>query len=372
MARLILTIFSLVVFSFGDCYAKSDIKKIGFTNSNKIYVEVDKKTNFKAFSLKKPDRIVLDINDSSNKNMEKPGYIKNVKSVRASNDSRRTRLVFDLLSPAKVMSSSYTKSPGDKFGKITITTSKSRVERRSKTSGKAKVSKDTEYKPIIMIDAGHGGKDPGAIGRYLRTKEKVITLSYAKSLYKALKKSGKYRVYLTRNNDKFIELRQRVKKARKVKADLFISIHANSSKNRKAKGFSIYTLSETASDKETAKLASKENRSGGIADINFKNINKDIIGTLIDLSQRNSMNFSSKFANLAIKNVEKKKVKTLRNTHRYAGFVVLTAPDMVSILIELGYLTNRSEEKLLNNINYKRRLTSGLKAAIDEYFKFRN
>ena len=368
MARLILTILSLVCLSFVNCYAKSDIKKIGFTNSNKIYVEVDKKTNFKAFSLKSPDRIVLDINDSSNKNMEKPGYIKNVKAVRVSNDSRRTRLVFDLLSPATVVSSSYTKSAGDENGKITITTSKSKVEDKSATKNKA----NAEYKPIIVIDAGHGGKDPGAIGRYLRTKEKIITLSYAKSLYQALKNSGKYRVYLTRDNDKFIKLRQRVEKARKVKADLFISIHANSSENRKAKGFSIYTLSETASDKETAKLASKENRSGGIADIDFKNINKDIISTLIDLSQRNSMNFSSKFANLAIKSVEKERVETLQNTHRYAGFVVLTAPDMVSILIELGYLTNKSEEKLLNNINYKRRVTNGLKTAIDEYFKFKN
>ncbi len=357
----IMAIFFALMIFHNAAYAKTKIKKIGFTNSNRLYIEIDNKAKYKVFALKNPNRIVVDVFGATTDGVEKPKYIKNVKDVRYSTDSKKARIVFDLTKSIKISSSAYSKLKGDKYGRITIATSAS-----TKIEGVEK-----EYQPVIVIDAGHGGKDPGALGRYLRTKEKIITLSYAKELYRTLKKSGKYKVYMTRKDDKFLPLKSRVRKARKLKADLFISLHANTSPNRNAKGFSVYTLSEKASDKEAEKLAAKENRAGGADKVNF-NANADILRTLIDLSQRNSMNHSSRFADLAVNKIKRQKIDTIHNSHRFAGFVVLTAPDMVSVLIEIGYLSNKNEEKNLNSIYHKRKITRGIKDAIDEYFKFKN
>jgi N-acetylmuramoyl-L-alanine amidase len=223
--------------------------------------------------------------------------------------------------------------------------------------------------PVIVIDAGHGGKDPGTIGSYARSREKNITLAYAKELYKQLNQTKKYRVYLTRNNDVFISLRQRVERARKVKADLFISLHANSAANKKVSGLSIYTLSENASDKQAELLAQKENRADIIAGVNFSDASPDIMKTLIDLSQRDSMNNSARYANLVMKSAQISNIEILNNSHRFAGFRVLTAPDMVSVLIELGYLSNRYEEKKLNNFEYRKKLTAIMVKSINWYFE---
>jgi N-acetylmuramoyl-L-alanine amidase len=222
--------------------------------------------------------------------------------------------------------------------------------------------------PVIVIDPGHGGKDPGTIGNFARTKEKNLTLSYAKELGKYLINTKRYKVYLTRDSDTFIALRKRVEIARKKKADLFISLHANSTANSEITGFSIYTLSKKSSDHQAELLAQKENQADIIKGVDFSGTSQDIMKTLIDLSQRQSMNGSSHFAGIAIKSVKNSEINILQNTHRFAGFAVLTAPDMISVLIELGYLSNKNEEKLLNSISYKRKVAQSLVKAIDEYF----
>jgi len=222
--------------------------------------------------------------------------------------------------------------------------------------------------PVIVIDAGHGGKDPGTIGNFLRSKEKNITLSFSKELYKQLKTTNNYKVYLTRNSDIFINLRRRVELARKKNADLFISLHVNAIGDDDITGFSIYTLSEQSSDKQAELLARKENQADIINGVNFSGASVDIMKTLIDLSQRNSKNNSAIFANKVIKNIKESDIEILQNTHRFAGFAVLTAPDMASVLVELGYLSNADEEKLLNSIGYKRKVCESLVKAIEEYF----
>jgi N-acetylmuramoyl-L-alanine amidase len=222
--------------------------------------------------------------------------------------------------------------------------------------------------PIIVIDSGHGGKDPGTIGTFARTKEKNLTLSYAKELGKQLINTKRYKVYLTRDDDNFIPLHKRVQIARKKKADLFISLHANAIGDSQVAGFSIYTLSEKSSDKQAELLAQKENRVDIINGMNFSGASQDIMKTLIDLSQRDSMNGSARFANIAIKSIKSSEINILQNTHRFAGFAVLTAPDMISVLIELGYLSSKEEEKLLNSLTYKRKVAESLTKAIDEYF----
>ena len=225
-----------------------------------------------------------------------------------------------------------------------------------------------KYKPIIVIDPGHGGKDPGAIGRYNKTREKDITLSYSIELYKQLKATKRFRVYLTRSDDRFIRLKNRVAIARRKKADLFISIHANASLNNKISGFSIYTLSEKSSDRQAAMLARKENRSDIISGVNFSGASSEIVKMMIAMSQRDSMNKSAKFAKFSVKSMQNHNINILRNAHRFAGFAVLTAPDMISVLIELGYLTNYREEKNLNSYRYRKKIVRSLVNAIEQYF----
>ena len=224
-------------------------------------------------------------------------------------------------------------------------------------------------KPVIVIDAGHGGKDPGTIGVFARTKEKNITLSYAKELAKHLMNEKKYKVYLTRDDDFFIPLDKRVAKSRRKKADLFISLHANSIADKNISGFSIYTLSDNSSDKQAELLAQKENQADIINGIDFSGASKDIMKTLIDLSQRESKNSSARFAKYVIRDIKKAEIEILQNTHRFAGFMVLTAPDMASVLIELGYLSNRREEEMLNSSSYRRLIAKTLTNSVNQYFK---
>ena len=208
-----------------------------------------------------------------------------------------------------------------------------------------------------MIDAGHGGHDPGAIG-YSGVHEKNITLAMAKELKRQLDRKGKYTVYLTRSTDVFIPLRKRVEIARKHKADLFMSVHADSALNRKATGLSVYTLSETASDKEAAALAERENKADVISGLDV----------LISLAQRETRNRSSEFAKCLVDEM-RKSVKLISDTHRFAGFAVLKAPDVPSVLLEMGYLSNKNEERLLRQESYRRKLAVSAAKAIDRYFE---
>lgn len=357
------------------------VKKINFDEKQNIEIITDQKTLFKTYTLRNPDRIVVDIENASLETGSIPqNFPEFINKIRNSKNSNNLRVVFDLKQKLNIQSAGFNKLSKDKFGKIVIkitpeisyVLNKTPNPRQKNITKKEIIERIEILKtPIIVIDAGHGGKDPGTIGDYARTKEKNITLSYAKELAKHLSNTKRYIVYLTRNSDRFIPLKERVAKARKVKADLFISLHANAASDQETKGFSVYTLSENSSDKQAELLAQKENRADIISGINFNGTSGDILKTLIDLSQRNSMNHSSRFANIAIRSVKKYDINILHNTHRFAGFVVLTAPDMVSVLIELGYLSNNKEEKALNSLGHKRNIIKGLVESIDEYFKFK-
>ena len=201
-------------------------------------------------------------------------------------------------------------------------------------------------KPIIVIDAGHGGKDPGAISKG-GIKEKNITLPMAKMIAKTLNQSGRYTAKLTRSDDRYIKLYNRVKIARKAKANLFISIHADSVGNSRTRGASVYTLSNTASDKQTEKMAARENQADLIGGIDLNIEDKDVSAILIDLSMRETMNQSKTLANNVVGGLRGEGVKTLKGPHRYAGFAVLKAPDVPSILIETGFVSNESQARQL-------------------------
>lgn len=224
-------------------------------------------------------------------------------------------------------------------------------------------------KPIVVIDAGHGGQDPGTIGAS-GTHEKDITLAYARALNHALLKTGRYHVVLTRDDDRFIMLRGRLGIGREAKGDVFISLHADSAENKDTRGFSIYTLSDTASDAEAAALAARENKVDLVYGLNLSNEQKDVTEILIDLAQRETMNKSSKLAEILVDNLSKE-VLPLPNTHRYAGFAVLKAPDVPSVLIEIGFLSNKKDETQIKSSKYREKVVDSLVDGLDAYFASR-
>lgn len=224
----------------------------------------------------------------------------------------------------------------------------------------------SKWPKIIVVDPGHGGADPGAIG-YTKTREKDITLAMAKTLKEVLTKDKKYKVILTRDRDKFTSLTDRVKTTQMSGADLFISLHADSHVKSESRGLSIYTLSKVASDQEAARLAAKENKADLFLGLSLDSQSPEVAGILIDLMKRETMNLSAKFAS---KLEEKLRPRTrfLDNGRRSANFAVLRIPDIPGILVELGYISNPQDEKLLKTDDHRQKVAMGIKDAIDIYF----
>lgn len=222
-------------------------------------------------------------------------------------------------------------------------------------------------KPLVVIDPGHGGIDPGAIGN--GTMEKSITLAVAKALKKELEATGRFRAVLTRDNDVYLPLRDRFRVARENGAELFISLHADAHANSKTRGASVYTLSEKASDAEAAALAAKENKSDVIAGVDLTNESKVVSGILIDLAQRETINLSARFAKILVNSL-KKDTLMLGNSHRFAGFAVLKAPDVPSVLLEMGYISSDEDQQLLTSKKHQKKLARAIAAAIADFFEW--
>jgi N-acetylmuramoyl-L-alanine amidase len=222
-------------------------------------------------------------------------------------------------------------------------------------------------KRVVVIDPGHGGQDPGAIGAS-GTYEKTVTLQVSRDLKRQLEATGRYRVHLTRDRDVFLRLRERVQKARDWKAELFISVHADSIGTSDLRGASIYTLSDTASDAEAAALAARENRADIIAGVDLSQESRDVANILIDLAQRETMNRSASFASVLVRELGREIRLQAVRPHRFAGFAVLKAPDVPAVLLELGYLSNLQDETLLKQPAHRRRVAVGVQRAVDAFF----
>lgn len=358
--------------------------------SVRIVFEADKSFDYKAFLLSDPKRLVVDVYDMNIKKTLQSDANNLVANTRIGKlEGNDKRVVFDLKKPAIIKKAfmlqpqsnmkwrfvidvaicserDYKTKVGVKHAFVSSSGDKNKTASSNWFFDDNLNKKSKPKKKIIVLDPGHGGKDPGAIGAYGKTYEKNITLAMGKELKAMLEKKG-YTVYLTRSTDIFIPLRQRVKIAQKYKADLFMSIHADSARNRNAKGLSVYTLSEKASDKEAAALAERENKVDIIGGVDFSENSKEINDILISLSQTDSRNKSSKFATYIVSEM-KKSVKLLNDTHRFAGFAVLKAPDIPSALLEMGYLSNKSEESLLKQSSYRKKLAASVTQAISRYF----
>ena len=355
--------------------------------ATRIVVELSAAVGFHIFTLPDPYRVVIDMPEIA---WRLPGETADVGRGIVSGfryglfRPGTSRIVLDVTGPVRVKRS-FLLPPSETRGHrfvldlepVTTATFDSEAQLAAITSPDFRTEKPPpppeatpaptkQGRRIVVIDPGHGGVDPGAIGNG-GTREKSIALAAALEIKEQLEATGRYKVVLTRDRDIFIRLRDRVELAREAGAGLFISIHADSIGSSKVKGASIYTLSETASDKEAEKLAAKENKADIIAGVNLAHENPEVTDILIDLAQRESMNEGARFANMLIAEL-RRATSTLQKSHRFAGFAVLKAPDVPSVLLEMGYLSNPTEEKRLKSKAHRSKLAAAVVKAIDRYF----
>lgn len=391
---LVCVLFVLVYFACNieTALAAVSIKNMRIGNQAdgaRVVFDMDKSIDYRVFLLDEPRRVVVDLEDADIGQL----YTKTSNQVIAQTrigkmSGNDKRVVLELSRPAILKKAFLIPPQAGQSWRLVIDmimsdarTYASKIGNKYMLTNNKQFSPDAESykendndsantkinrKRIIVLDAGHGGKDPGAIGKYSKTYEKTVTLAMAKELRTLLKNKG-YVVYLTRENDIFIPLRQRTKIAQQRKADLFMSIHADSAQNSGATGLSIYTLSDTASDQEAAALAERENKADIIGGIDLGGNTKEVNDILISLSQTDTRNKSSKYATYVVQEMSKS-VKVVKNTHRFAGFAVLKAPDVPAALLEMGYLSNRTEEANLRTPAYRNKLAEAVARAIDRYF----
>lgn len=384
----------------------------------RVVVDLDRKTDFRVFMLADPPRLVIDI-ENADWRIPRTQPVRRgdvLKSYRSGDlDDGLTRIVFDLKQTAVIDSAFGLDRSGTARDRVVVDIRPAsqnlfaaRLEKifgnkNLKGTGAvqppasamaearndkvqqaappaADITKPTRKPPvlpqspfakdrkyIVVIDAGHGGGDPGAVTKGIY--EKNVTLSVARELRRQLEETGRYKVVMTRDRDQYIKLRERLEIARRERGDLFISIHADKIDRTDVRGASIYTLSRQASDKETARLAERENNAGVVAGVDLASESDDVAGILLDLAMREKMNESSLLAKFLESAFRSKNVKLLPNSHRSAGFAVLKAPDVPSVLIEIGFLSNPTEAKMLGSAEFQRRISGAILDGVDAYFR---
>ncbi|NNE58755.1 MAG: N-acetylmuramoyl-L-alanine amidase [Hellea sp.] len=217
-------------------------------------------------------------------------------------------------------------------------------------------------RPVIVIDAGHGGHDPGALGAS-GLKEKKVTLLAAQELKRQLEDTNRYKVVLSRQNDSYVDHDDRLRIARANGADLFISIHADATAGSSARGASVYTLADRAKNR-SRNIVNSQN---WIMDVNLEEQTDNVGNILVDLAQRNTFSQSTEFADLLIAQLGGS-THLLRNTHRRAGYYVLLAPDVPAVLLEMGFISNPEDERLLKTSAHRQKVMRSVTAAINRYF----
>ncbi|MFK7839498.1 MAG: N-acetylmuramoyl-L-alanine amidase [Bdellovibrionales bacterium] len=391
---LIATVICACVLMAQNAHALTieDVRFGTYPDKTRLVIDLDREPQFRTFVLSDPYRMVIDLpsftwKHARIKNQLNAGII----GLRHGNlKPGISRIVFDLSIPISIDAAFTLPANATKPPRLVIDFAKTSPSNfkiaKQKILGSLDIDKGTQIsaapppkpytppsnqtkrKPIIIIDPGHGGVDPGAVGpKNLYEKEVVLALS--KELKKQLEASGKYEIKMTRHNDTFIKLSNRVKYARKHDGDLFISIHADSIRDKNISGASFYTLSEKASDAQAAKLAARENKADLIAGIELEVEDEAVMDILIDLARRNTQNQSKYFSNILVDKFKSGNIKLLKRPNRHANFAVLKAPDIPSVLVETGFISNKAESSKLNTPEHRKRIATSLKKGIDAYFK---
>jgi N-acetylmuramoyl-L-alanine amidase len=358
--------------------------RVGSSNgSTRFVVDLNREVTPKIISLADPYRVVIDLPEVKwNLKGQGRGTGKGVVSNYRYGHFQAgvSRIVLDLKGPARIKKT-FTLSPSGAYkyrlvvdlentsraNFLAALKPKKREPRMAAAAPPRAIKKRTKNaQRIIVVDAGHGGNDPGSPSS-IGISEKRITLQTARVLKKELEKNGNFKVYLSRDRDVYVPHRRRFGVARKHQADLFISLHGDSFKSNKVRGATVYTLSERASDSEAAALARRENKSDIIAGIDLEEETDDVSSILIDLARRETMNYSARLATLLVPEL-KRNINLRKNTHRFANFLVLKAPDVPSILIEMGYLTNKADARRMASKEGQQKIAKSIRQAVEKYF----
>jgi N-acetylmuramoyl-L-alanine amidase len=351
-------------------------------DNSRLVFDLDRGTDHKLFSLSSPNRLVIDIEDSKLlKAIENlPTQTGPVKKVRSGmRNNKDLRIVLDLREA--VEPKSFQLKPNKNYGHRLVVDLYHKS--KAKVSGKAKAipiskpvyqanqSLKSKRDIIVVVDAGHGGEDPGAIG-HGGVREKKVVLAIAKKLEKLLEKEKGFKAKLVRTGDYYVGLRERTKRARKANADLFISIHADAFSSPKASGGSVFALSQKGGTSEAARwLADKENASdliGGVGGVSLDDKEDLLAGVLLDLSMTASLGVSLELGQMVLSSMggvghlHKRRVEQ-------AGFAVLKSPDIPSLLVETGFLSNPREAKKLNSSSYQTQMAKAIFKGIQRYFQ---
>ena len=362
----------------------TDARLGGDESQTRFVMDFSRKIDLRAFTLADPYRVVVDIPQVTFQLPPKIGESGRglIKAFRYGLVmAGGSRIVLDLVKPARIDKAFVVDASAGAPARLVlelIATDREAFLRQIVLDDKfartdlppngAPEQKSSDPRPLVVLDPGHGGLDTGTKAPS-GEEEKDIVLKFALRLRDRLERNGKYRVLMTRTDDTFIPLADRVRIARDAGAVLFVSIHADSLPRREgdAQGASVYTLSEKATDPEAARLAEKENRADVIAGVDLKSEPDDVAGILIDLAQRETKTFSVQFAHKLVG-----ELKTATRLHKTplksAGFRVLRAPDVPSVLVELGYVSNREDLQALLSDSWRNRTAETMAQAIDSYF----
>jgi len=369
----------------------SDARLAGDARQTRFILDLDTPIQFRAFALADPYRVVVDIPQVSFKLAAGTGSAGRglVKAFRYGLVMPGgSRIVFDLTGPAKIANSTMLEAANgqpprlvleleeiDRTAFVQSLAPENRPELRPAIAeanaavvpSAARPAQPPDARPLIVIDPGHGGIDNGTQAG--GEMEKNLVLGFGLALRDRIEKSGKYRVVMTRDDDTFIPLNDRVKVARNQSAALFVSIHADALPRREgdAQGATIYTLSDKASDAEAERLAEAENKSDAIGGVNLTDEPTEVADILIDLAQRETKTFSNRFARLLMGEM-KNTARMHKHPLKSAGFRVLKAPDVPSVLVELGYVSNKGDLEHLVSENWRTRTVGSMSQAIDAFF----
>jgi N-acetylmuramoyl-L-alanine amidase len=362
----------------------SDIRLGGDDSQTRFVMDLSRRIDLHAFTLGDPYRVVVDIPQVVFQFPPKTGERGRglVKAFRYGLVMQGgSRLVFDLAKPVRINKAFVIDAADGHPARLVLDLSAidretylrtiaidNRVERTDPARRNAPQAKSGDPRLLVVLDPGHGGIDNGTMASSGES-EKTIVLDFAKLLQERIEKTGKYRVSMTRSDDTFIPLAERVRMARGQGASLFVSIHADALPRVEgdAQGASVYTLSETASDSEAARLAEAENKADIIAGVDLKAEPDDVANILVDLAQRETKTFSVQFARELVHDM-KAVARMHKNPVKSAGFRVLRAPDVPSVLVELGYVSNREDLKSLLSEGWRNRTADVIAQAVDTFF----
>lgn len=362
----------MTVLAVAEAASTTEVKSIRMwpaPDSTRLVIDLSSPINHSLFTLKSPNRIVIDLNHARMRNRPSNLNFANsfVKDIRyASRNKDDLRIVLDLTS--KVRPKSFLLKPNREYGHRLVIDLVGKEVVNKPIPRKNLKYKNAQRDIIVAIDAGHGGDDPGAIGRR-GTREKDVVMAIAKRLEKLVKKERGMRPVMIRKGDYYVGLKKRVKLARREQADIFISIHADAYRNSKAKGTSVFVVSDRGASSQAARfLAEKENQSDLIGGVDFEDIDDDLLKlVLVDMVKNSTMETSHQVASNVLGNLGRITHLHKRNVEQ-AGFRVLKAPDIPSILIETAFISNPAEERKLRSPRHQQRIASSILKGVRHYF----